>query len=182
MEWWMVSTLAVGILVFSAIHAHPQCGPICRCENGSPERGRSRRRRRPLTQRLVLVLVVAFAVLPLAGCVGYRAANTALEQYDPAHGYRPTDRGQHRDSGKIIILLAFSGGGTRAAAFAYGVLEGLRETQIAVDGIDVSLLEEVDTISGVSGGSFPAAYYGLFGDRQVARSRVGVIRQLLLTQ
>ena len=165
MEWWMVSTLAVGILVFSAIQAHPQCGPICRCENGSPERGRSRRRRRPLARRLVPVLVVAFAVLPLAGCVGYRAANTALEQYDPAHGYRPTDRRQHRDSGKIIILLAFSGGGTRAAAFAYGVLEGLRETQIAVDGIEVSLLEEVDSISGVSGGSFPAAYYGLFGDR-----------------
>jgi len=27
------------------------------------------------------------------------------------------------------------------------------------------MLEEVDTLSGVSGGSFPAAYYGLFGDR-----------------
>ena len=27
------------------------------------------------------------------------------------------------------------------------------------------LLDEVDTISGVSGGSFPAAYFGLYGDR-----------------
>ena len=58
-----------------------------------------------------------------------------------------------------------SGGGTRAAAFAYGVLEGLRDTPVVVRGRSERLLDEVDVISGVSGGSFPAAYYGLFGDR-----------------
>jgi NTE family protein len=65
----------------------------------------------------------------------------------------------------VIIYLSFSGGGTRAAAFAYGVLEELRNTQISSNGGLIPLLEEVDTISGVSGGSFPAAYYGLYGDR-----------------
>ena len=67
--------------------------------------------------------------------------------------------------GDTVIYLAFSGGGTRAAAFAYGVMEELSATQIAIGGERRSLLEEVDTISGVSGGSFPAAYYGLYGDR-----------------
>jgi NTE family protein len=116
-------------------------------------------------ERALLLLVATLFVLPLAGCVGFSAVNAPLEQYDPTRGYRPTDRSQRRNSGDTIIYLAFSGGGTRAAAFAYGVLEELRDTKVTVDGVETSLLEEVDSISGVSGGSFPAAYYGLFGDR-----------------
>jgi len=59
-------------------------------------------------------------------------------------------------------MVAFSGGGTRAAAFAYGVLEELD----AIRGPDEEkrLLDEVDLISGVSGGSFTAAYFGLHGE------------------
>jgi NTE family protein len=34
-----------------------------------------------------------------------------------------------------------------------------------VDREKVSLLSEVDSISGVSGGTFPASYYALFGNR-----------------
>ena len=103
--------------------------------------------------------------MPLTGCVGFNPANVPLERFDPDHGYRSIDRTQHRDVGRATLFLAFSGGGTRAAAFAYGVLEELRDTMIAGEGGRTSLLEEVDTISGVSGGSFPAAYYGLYGDR-----------------
>jgi len=100
----------------------------------------------------------------LVGCAGARAVNTPLEQYEPGYGYRMFG-GERRQAGSVVLYLAFSGGGTRAAAFAYGVLEELRDTQVVVDGVSMSLLEEVDTISGVSGGSFPAAYYGLFGDQ-----------------
>jgi NTE family protein len=104
-------------------------------------------------------------VLLVAGCATFRPANQPLEQVDPQHGYRPTDASRHRDPGRIWLFLAFSGGGTRAAALAYGVLEGLRDTQVVIDGQSIRLLDEVDTLSSVSGGSFPAAYYGLFGDR-----------------
>ena len=69
------------------------------------------------------------------------------------------------NSQKIFIVLAFSGGGVRASAFAYGILEALRDTRITVDGRERRLLDEVDIITSVSGGSYPAAYYGLFGDR-----------------
>jgi len=47
---------------------------------------------------------------------------------------------------------------------AYGVMQELRDTVIAVNGESRRLLDEVDTISSVSGGSFTSAYYGLHGD------------------
>jgi NTE family protein len=65
---------------------------------------------------------------------------------------------------ELDLNLTLSGGGTRAAAFSYGVLKGLRDTTIDVDGKSVRLLDEIDQISSVSGGSFTAAYYGLNGD------------------
>lgn len=64
-----------------------------------------------------------------------------------------------------MLVLTFSGGGTRAAAFSYGVLEELARTEITEGGHRHRLLDEVDLISSVSGGSFTAAYYGLFGDK-----------------
>lgn len=59
---------------------------------------------------------------------------------------------------ELFICLTFSGGGTRAAALAYGVLQELHDTAIpsASDGYTRSLLNEVDVVSSVSGGSFTA--------------------------
>ena len=70
---------------------------------------------------------------------------------------------QHPDADETFVILAFSGGGTRAAAFSLGVLEGLKETPMP--GTDKTLLDEVDVISTVSGGSFTGAYYALFGPK-----------------
>ena len=64
------------------------------------------------------------------------------------------------------MALAFSGGGTRAAAFAYGVLEELRAAKLPGNGESPrTLLNEVDVISSVSGGSVTAAAYALHGER-----------------
>ena len=76
-------------------------------------------------------------------------------------------------SDELLVFLAFSGGGTRAAALSFGVLEALARVEIPVEPIRSTdpaagnrrLLDEVDGISSVSGGSFTAAYYGLHGDR-----------------
>ena len=43
-------------------------------------------------------------------------------------------------------------------------MQELRDTQVMVEGESTRLLDEVDTISSVSGGSFTSAYYGLHGD------------------
>ena len=75
-------------------------------------------------------------------------------------------------SDELFLILAFSGGGTRAASLSYGVLEALDRVEMpAPKGIQSAdnapirhtLLDEVDLVSGVSGGSFTAAYYGLHG-------------------
>lgn len=104
---------------------------------------------------------VLICVLSAAGCQ-QRFHNRPLERYDPGAGYRfeAIDRGKN-NTDDTFVFLAFSGGGTRAAAFAYGVLRGLSELDNpAVDG--GTLLEEVDIISSVSGGSFTSLAYGLW--------------------
>lgn len=60
-----------------------------------------------------------------------------------------------------IIGLAFSGGGTRAAAFSFGVMQELNKTSVKGRGQNATLLDRVDFVSGVSGGSVAAAYFGL---------------------
>lgn len=60
-----------------------------------------------------------------------------------------------------VIALTFSGGGTRAAAFSFGVLQGFDQTHVQTRTAVASLLDRVDFVSGVSGGSILAAYYGL---------------------
>ena len=112
--------------------------------------------------RVQLALCLA---LSLCGCAGFQAVNEPLEKVEPGRGYRQFSKPIAAGAGEIWLSLAFSGGGTRAAAFAYGVLEELRDTEIRVNGRSIRLLDEVDTISAVSGGTFPAVYYGLFGDR-----------------
>jgi len=106
------------------------------------------------------------AIVLIAGCAHY-PVNDALKAPAPPDGYRfpdlPPGAGANTDS--LFVCLTFSGGGTRAAALAYGVMERLRHTPITWQGRGKALLDEVDCISSVSGGSFTAAYYGLFGDR-----------------
>jgi NTE family protein len=114
---------------------------------------------------VMLAIAVLVAVLAGAGCITGPTPNVPITQVDPQHGYRPFDPAQNKEAGRIWLILSFSGGGTRAAAYAYGVLEALRDIEIVEQGETIRLLDEVDTISGVSGGSFTAAYYGLFGDR-----------------
>ena len=107
----------------------------------------------------------ALAAIALAGCAS-RPANVPLAEADRRAGYRYETRadGAANDPTTVIVL-AFSGGGMRAAAFSYGVLEELRRTKVTVAGRATRLLDEVDIITGVSGGSFTALAYGLHGEK-----------------
>lgn len=105
-------------------------------------------------------LLILFA----SGCAHY-PLNQSLDQFDPESGYRGKNMGDIDNSDELGVYLTFSGGGTRAAAFSYGLLEELRKTEIIINGKKRRLIDEVDAISAVSGGSFTAGYYGLYGDR-----------------
>jgi NTE family protein len=106
------------------------------------------------------------AVLVCMGCAS-RPINERFDMVDRAHGYRLEISLANRSNNdpRTVLVLAFSGGGTRAAALSYGVLEALRSKEIVVDGQSRRLLDEVDVITGVSGGSFTALSYALLGDR-----------------
>jgi NTE family protein len=109
-----------------------------------------------------LGLLLAFTPLHW---IAHYPVNAPVERVRPKEGYRADHFRIRGGSGETLLILAFSGGGTRAAAFSYGVLEALRDVQVEVGGKPHPLLDEVDLITAVSGGSFTAAYYGLFGKR-----------------
>ncbi|MEY4684816.1 MAG: hypothetical protein RLZ25_1275 [Pseudomonadota bacterium] len=114
-----------------------------------------------LTSSLLMGLLVA----AISGCSYFFAPqNKPMDHGADGNGYG-FNKARGGKLGDNLILLTFSGGGTRAAALAFGVLKELRDTTILSGGRRVRLLDDVDSISSVSGGSFTAAYYGLFGDR-----------------
>jgi len=92
---------------------------------------------------------VACAVL--GGCESGAYTNKALK----THGAPPPPSGasfdiKPRGNERVMVLLALSGGGSRAAYFSGKVMLDLQQA---------GLLEEVDAISSVSGGSLAGAYY-----------------------
>jgi len=114
-------------------------------------------------------IVILLAAATLGGCAS-RPTNERIDQVKPNEGYRPQLLIRKRPNNDLqtMFVLSFSGGGTRAAAFSYGVLEELRRTEIVVDGQPRRLIDEVDVITGVSGGSFTALAYALYGERLFA--------------
>ena len=123
-----------------------------------------------LTMKFRVRLLIGLLGLALAtGCAHNQTLNKPASVPDNVQGNAHTTP-QFRSSGvqnseELLVVLTFSGGGTRAATLAYGVLQELRGAVIHHGGKTRRLIEEIDLISGVSGGSFTAAYYGLFGDQ-----------------
>jgi NTE family protein len=102
------------------------------------------------------------------GCEYIRPTmNAPLKQWDPKYGYRsanlpPSPTGS---SDSLFIVASFSGGGARASALSYGALRELARTPITWEGREKRLVDELNIINALSGGSFTAAYYALYGDR-----------------
>ncbi len=121
---------------------------------------------------LFLVGVAALAT----GCAHY-PVNEKLERYQPARITMGQSLNAPTRADDLLMVLSFSGGGTRAASLAYGVLEALNEVELpphstlptspaspTAEGKGRRLVQEVDLVTGVSGGSVTAAYFSLHGD------------------
>jgi NTE family protein len=117
----------------------------------------------------LLMLLAAFA----GGCAHWPATPRLAQVGAP--GYRPAEAPRAGRSEDMLVILALSGGGMRAAALGYGVLEELRRTEVTVNGVTRRLLDEVDVISAVSGGTFPATYYALRGENAFAEFETRVL-------
>ncbi|HZX64923.1 MAG TPA: patatin-like phospholipase family protein [Myxococcales bacterium] len=109
-------------------------------------------------------LPIVFAAAALAACAHW-PENAPLAHQDSRSGYRLQNVQRPKQSDDLLLFLAFSGGGTRAASLSYGVLEELARTEVTLGGERRRLLDEVDVISAVSGGTFTATYYALRGDK-----------------
>lgn len=110
---------------------------------------------------LALLLSVCLGAA-VSGCSSMDTApiNAVSEDPKPASPTYIPDAG---DDGTTVVALAFSGGGMRAAAWAYGVLLGL--DAMVVDNIPYrrTLLDNVRSVAGTSGGAVMAAYLGWKG-------------------
>ena len=117
-----------------------------------------------MTNRARLGALVLLSIVAV-GCAHYPLNAPLPPTGDAGTGYRfpamVVDKPDPAD--EIFVCLSFSGGGTRAAAFAYGALLRLKDIEIGRAGSRRSLLDEVDCVAGISGGAFTAAYYGLNG-------------------
>src|SRR5271156_1361750 len=106
----------------------------------------------------LLTLSVLTIALAVAGCASVYnlPANRPLLSPVPVYDIGRMDPSFDDD---VLLMLSFSGGGTRAAAFSFGVLQELDRARSGPSA--KSLLDRVDFVSGVSGGSITAAYFGL---------------------
>lgn len=114
------------------------------------------------------LLTLCVAVLVCAGCATLPPDSTGspLQQIEAQEGYRAATVVRNRSQDDMLVVLSFSGGGMRASAMAYGVLEQLsRDIWLDRNQREIRLLDTVDVISAVSGGAVPAAYFALYGDR-----------------
>jgi NTE family protein len=124
----------------------------------------------------VVTLLAALCVIA-SGCAHWPA--TPRLELAGAPGYRFAEVTRPGQSDDLLVVLAISGGGMRAAALGYGVLEELRRTEVMVNGVKRRLLDEVDVISAVSGGTLPATYYSLRGENTFGEFETRVLSRNL---
>ena len=113
-------------------------------------------------------LMMVGLALCSGACTTYGVvANKPLAAGGDQPSYSISDFSTKLDLGsdELRMYMAFPGGGTRAAALAFGGMQELHDTRVWLNGREQSLLDAVSGISSVSGGSFTSAYYGLFGER-----------------
>lgn len=126
--------------------------------------------RRNSRVRKYLLLAAAGATLStLAGCVllgdkldqlRWHLYTVPFYVFDNAPNYNNPPQPKVMDE-KVNFAIAISGGGTRSAVFAAGVMEQLAYLPSPTKPSQ-TLLDSAEAISAVSGGSLAAAYYGLY--------------------
>ncbi len=120
---------------------------------------------RALVHRLALIerMALGWIVCTLAGCTTFTHTNEPLPPRPPASASPPLRANFHVDGARgnprVLMFLALSGGGSRAAYLSAATMLKLQTLYPEVD-----LLDEVDVLSSVSGGSIAAALYAASRD------------------
>jgi NTE family protein len=107
---------------------------------------------------------VILVLVALAGCSATQPWKNA--PLAPGEVVQYDGRAQMLDPGRatdLLVVASFSGGGSRAAAFAHAVISELDGHSFSWRGRQTSLAREIDMVIGVSGGSVAAAHMALHG-------------------
>lgn len=120
-------------------------------------------------EKLISLYFILLLLFTAGGCASFSHTNIELKRSYEQTKLKETkatfcvtnDRGKYKDDEvkKALVILSLSGGGSRAAYWSASVMLALEKVFS-----DVNILEEVDIISSVSGGSLPAAYYAISKD------------------
>lgn len=95
----------------------------------------------PLTITFARIVTALLLACLVPGCA-HHFVNAPLKTQDPQAGYRFETTPHAGNSDELFVILAFSGGGTRAAALSYGALAELRDTTLTIGGRKRRLLDE----------------------------------------
>ena len=124
-------------------------------------------------KRVTLLLnrtLLASSMVLLTAChsILYQPAKT-LSQIDPEKGYRLEKAMQQALEKENLVIVTFSGGGSRAVSLGYGVLEQFQQATVRPTERGDTLLQNIDVVYGVSGGSVLAAYLALEGQETIPK-------------
>lgn len=128
-------------------------------------------------------ILAILLTLTLSACslVQYQAVEP-ITQINPQQGYRFQAALENTDQDNTLVIMMFSGGGTRAAALGYGVLEALNKYPIKLGNRQTTLFQAADIVYGVSGGSVLATYYALHGNNTIPQFEQQFLKQNLQKQ
>lgn len=141
-----------------------------RAHRNSPRRARDSKMKITMQRgsRRACAFLLLLVVSVSTGCQYVRPIpNAPLETWKPNSGYRFVNVAPPgaENSDSLLFVAAFSGGGTRASTLAFGALRELARHQILWEGKKKRLLDELDLIHALSGGTFTGGYYALFRDQ-----------------
>ena len=114
------------------------------------------------------LLASSMALLTACHSILYQPAKT-LSQIAPEKGYRLEKTMQQALEKENLVIVTFSGGGSRAVSLGYGVLEQFQQATIRPTERGDTLLQNIDVVYGVSGGSVLAAYLALEGQETIPK-------------
>ncbi len=83
--------------------------------------------------RTSALTAVLLALAGLTGCAAYPVNELQATLPDLRESYALSNPSLGGNDPDTLFIVSFSGGGTRAAAFAYGVLEEMARTKILID-------------------------------------------------
>ena len=122
--------------------------------------------------------MIAASAVWLSACslVAYQPTKT-IDRVRENEGYRLELSLQRSNQDNTLVIMMFSGGGTRAAALGYGVLTAFNDYPLLLNGRRTTLTASSDLVFGVSGGSVLAAYYALHGEQVIPRFEERFLKQ-----